>query len=71
MRHRNHVGGTALVALAIALSVLVVIGLAAAVPGGHAQQRCTHGVSSVGPVLIENGKVVGGDTTPVTEACLP
>jgi hypothetical protein len=64
------VGGAALIALAIALSVLVVIGLAAAAPG-HARQRCTHGVSSVGPVFIENGKVVGGDTTPDTEACLP
>jgi hypothetical protein len=70
LRHRNRVGGTALVAFAIALSVLVVIGLAAAVPG-NARQRCTHGVSSIGPVFIENGKVVGGDTTPVTEACLP
>lgn len=70
MRQRNRVGGTALVALAIALSVLVVLGLAAAVPS-HARERCTHGVSSIGPVFIENGKVVGGDTTPDTEACLP
>jgi hypothetical protein len=70
LRHGNRVGGTALIALAVALSVLVVIGLAAAAPG-HARQRCTHGVSSVGPVFIENGKVVGGDTTPDTEACLP
>jgi hypothetical protein len=62
--------GTALVVLAIALSVLVVIGLVAAVPG-QAHQRCTHGVSSIGPVFLENGKVVGGDTTPHTEACLP
>jgi hypothetical protein len=56
--------------LAIAVSVLIVIGLAAAAPGS-ARQRCTHGVSSIGPVYIENGKVVGGDTTPHTEACLP
>ena len=57
-------------ALAIALSVLVAIGLVAAVPG-QAHQRCTRGVSSIGPVFIENGRVVGGDTTPHTEACLP
>lgn len=57
-------------ALVVALSVLVVIGLVAAVPG-QAHQRCTHGVSSIGPVFIENGRVVGGDTTPRTEACLP
>ena len=66
----NHIRGTALVALAIALSVLVVIGLVAAVPG-RANRPCTHGVSSIGPVFVENGKVVGGDTTPHTEACLP
>jgi hypothetical protein len=66
----NHVRGPALVALAIALSVLVVIGLVAAVPG-QAHQQCTHGVSSIGPVFLENGRVVGGDTTPKTEACLP
>jgi len=50
--------------------VLVVIGLAAAVRG-DARQGCTHGLSSIGPVLIKDGKVVGGDTTPHTEACLP
>jgi len=59
-----------LVALAIMLSVLVLIGLAAARPS-RAHQPCTHGVSSIGPVFIENGQVVGGDTTPDTEACLP
>ena len=68
--HANHVRATALVALAIAVSVLLVIGLAAAVRG-DARQGCTHGVSSIGPVLIKDGKVVGGDTTPHTEACLP
>jgi len=70
MQHQGHVGGTALVALAIMLSVLVLIGLAAARPS-RAHQPCTHGVSSIGPVFIENGQVVGGDTTPDTEACLP
>jgi hypothetical protein len=58
-----------LVAFAIAVSVLVV-GLAAAAPGSP-RQHCTHGLSSIGPVVIKDGKVVGGDTIPHTEACLP
>jgi hypothetical protein len=62
--------GTALAAFAIAVSVVVLLGLVAARPG-RAHQRCTHGVSSIGPVLIKDGKIVGGDTTPHTEACLP
>ena len=70
MRHIQRIRETALVALAIAVSILVVIGLAAAVPGS-ARQPCTHGVSSIGPVFLKDGKVVGGDTTPHTEACLP
>jgi len=57
-------------ALAIVLSALIVVGLAAAGPG-RAHRRCTHGVSSVGPVFIKGGKIVGGDTTPDTQACLP
>ena len=32
---------------------------------------CTHGLSSIGPVSLRNGKVVGGSGTPHTEACLP
>jgi len=38
---------------------------------GQAGPRCTHGMSSVGPVFLKDGKIVGGDTTPHTEACLP
>lgn len=30
---------------------------------------CTHGVSSVGPVTLTDGRL-GGDTTAHTEACL-
>jgi hypothetical protein len=33
--------------------------------------HCTHGVSSLGPVEIVNGKIVGGSATPHTEACMP
>jgi hypothetical protein len=36
----------------------------------HAKPKCTHGVSSIGPVTITNGSVAG-DTTPHTEKCLP
>jgi hypothetical protein len=54
----------------VALAVLVLFGLAAA-DSSRADQPCTHGVSSIGPVFFENGKLVGGDTTPQTEACLP
>jgi hypothetical protein len=32
---------------------------------------CTHGMSSIGPVVLRDGKVVAGDGTPHTEACLP
>jgi hypothetical protein len=38
---------------------------------GSPTPTCTHGVSSIGPVVIRNGTVVGGDSTPHTEACLP
>lgn len=59
-----------LVAFAIALAAVLVVGLASAQPV-RAHARCTHGVSSIGPVYIENGNVVAGNTMPVTEACLP
>ena len=70
MRHGKHAHETALVAFAIAVSVVVLLVLVAARPG-RAHQACTHGVSSIGPVFIKDGTVVGGDTTPQTEACLP
>jgi hypothetical protein len=70
MQHEKHVPGRALLALSITFSILVLLGLAAARPS-RAHQPCTHGVSSIGPVFIKNGKVVGGDTTPDTQACLP
>jgi hypothetical protein len=31
---------------------------------------CTHGVSSVGPVVLTHGRL-SGNATPRTEACLP
>jgi hypothetical protein len=69
VRYRNQVRITALTVLAVALCVLVAIGVAAAAPRKE-RPRCTYGLSSIGPVIVENGKVVGGDTTPHTEACL-
>jgi hypothetical protein len=31
---------------------------------------CTHGASSIGPVVFRNGKIVGPEPVPHTEACL-
>lgn len=57
-------------AAVLALLILVMVG--AARGNAHSvEQPCTHGLSSVGPVSIADGKVAGGSTTPVTEACLP
>jgi hypothetical protein len=61
--------------LVVALWLLVVAvgaGIAvASVRAGDAKPPCTHGASSVGPVTIVKGKVVGGSTVPHTQACLP
>ncbi len=38
---------------------------------GGARPVCTHGSSSIGPVSFRDGKMVGGDDAPHTEACLP
>jgi hypothetical protein len=35
------------------------------------RRGCTYGLSSIGPVYMRDGKVIGGDTTPHTERCLP
>jgi hypothetical protein len=60
--------------LVVALWVLVVAaaaGIAVASVRADAKPACTHGASSIGPVTIANGKVVGGSTVPHTQACLP
>jgi len=61
--------------LVVAFWVLVVAtaaGIAVAtVRADDAKPRCTHGASSIGPVTIADGKVVGGSTVPHTQACLP
>jgi hypothetical protein len=60
--------------LVVALWVVVVAvaaGIAVASVRASAKPACTHGASSIGPVTIVNGKVVGGSTVPHTQACLP
>jgi hypothetical protein len=52
------------------LVVLIAVGAARGAPA-HGRQQCTHGASSIGPMEIVDGQVVGGSTTPDTEACLP
>jgi hypothetical protein len=60
-----------------AFATLVTVGLvmltAGAIENGKADSHpaCTHGASSLGPIELRDGVVVGGNTTPTTEACLP
>lgn len=60
----------AFVAIMTAALLLVTAG---AIESGKAdaQPACTHGASSLGPISLSDGQVVGGSTTPTTEACLP
>lgn len=55
--------------LATGIVALFMLSMAAA-NTGDAKRSCTHGLSSIGPVYLRDGRVVG-DTTPHTEACLP
>jgi len=61
---RRHllVAGAACLALAT--------GAAGSRPAQDPSAECTHGASSIGPVVLDHGRVVGGSTTPVMEACL-
>jgi hypothetical protein len=61
----------ALWVVAVLLLMLVVVGAARSDGKPPQTQRCTHGLSSIGPVTIVDGKIVGGLPTPDTEACLP
>jgi hypothetical protein len=56
--------------LVVLLLVLVLVGAARGGDTPPRAQRCTHGSSSIGPVEIVDGRVVGGSLTPQTEACL-
>jgi hypothetical protein len=53
-----------LVVLAVIIATVVVTTATADPPA------CTHGVSSVGPVVLRHGQI-SGSTAPHTEACLP
>jgi len=69
MRKGRFFYSAVVIAIAAAMAVALVLGVAAAV-GDGATARCTHGLSSIGPVEVENGQTVGRDSTPHTEACL-
>jgi hypothetical protein len=60
-------------ALSTAVTVALVLLTSGAIENGRADSRpvCTHGASSLGPIVLQDGQVVGGSTTPTTEACLP
>jgi hypothetical protein len=70
-------GSTAYVRLlwlaAILVAALVLVAASASGSRGQAgkAKACTHGLSSIGPVYLRDGKVVGGDTAAHTETCLP
>ena len=60
-------------AFATIAAVALVMLTAGAIENGKADSHpaCTHGASSLGPISLSDGQVVGGSTTPTTEACLP
>jgi hypothetical protein len=59
------------VAVLVAGLLLVVASAAGEGRRANTGRACTHGLSSIGPIVFRNGEVVGGDTTPDTETCLP
>lgn len=50
--------------------VAAIVALAVAATATARRPVCTHGVSSIGPVTLVGGHLLG-DTKPHTEACLP
>ena len=60
----------ALLCVLVAAVGVAAVGALLSAKRGDARPRCTHGVSSVGPVIVRDGRIVGGGTTPHTEACL-
>jgi hypothetical protein len=56
----------------VLVAVLLVASVIAHSAGNPPEKKhhCTHGVSSIGPVTVENGRIVGGSTVPHTQACL-
>jgi hypothetical protein len=66
-RHRP----SALAAIVVAITLVFTASSAAEQRHAGAQRACTHGVSSIGPVSLRNGTVVGPTPAPHTDACLP
>jgi len=69
MRPGRFFHSAVVIAIAAAMATAFVLGVAAAA-GGGAAARCTHGLSSIGPVEVAHGQTVGGSSTPHTEVCL-
>lgn len=61
---------TGLWIVAAALLVLVVVAALTGIARSAPSPPCTHGVSSIGPMTLVDGQIVGGSTVPHTEACL-
>jgi hypothetical protein len=57
--------------LALLVATFVLSASASSARPAAGGSSCTGGASSIGPVYVRGGKVVGGDTTPHTERCLP
>jgi hypothetical protein len=57
----------------VVLGAFVVMSATASATLAHATSHrlsCTHGASSIGPVQLDHGHVVGTVPAPVTETCL-
>lgn len=57
----------------VVLGAFVVMSATASTTRAHATSHrlaCTHGASSIGPVVLDHGHVVGTVPAPVTETCL-
>ena len=66
-RHRLVVG---LCFVAAAVIMLAVVAAVTGTARSKTQTACTHGASSIGPVTLVDGRLVGGSTVAHTEACL-
>ena len=60
-------------AFATIATVALVMLTAGAIENGKAdsQPACTHGLSSLGPISLSDGQVVGGSTTPIDRGLPP
>jgi hypothetical protein len=71
MRLGSHSRAARIAAIMIA-GLLLFVASSAAERGVPPAKKavCTHGVSSIGPVYLRDGKIIDGNTTPHTDACL-